>query len=344
MKWKGLPRRSSWQNFRPRVRGLCQACLTTTDVVNPKHSNNAFLEKEEINHKEIRLNALQLKRKGMITSEEYAIVLDADLKYEAGLNVELSTIQLDMAPPALTPRPLPPSCLSPCPSPCPSPSLVDLAASMYPPLAGVADPITLEELGDNTFTFVTPHGKEIKYNIESLVEYIASSGDFRDPVTRVPLSPDDILAIDEQIAADEACQHLSSLKSIRENAHVYCIEKQKQEECQNLETCLGEMVVDMLEIIQNPTMGPKTSEAAEMRMCMLFSEFESPFQVLKSLNIEQARHSLLCWQVFLRGPAKKPTKPRGPPGILQTALTFLEGQWLAADDTKLKMFQATFEK
>lgn len=333
MKWKGLPRRSSWQNFRPRVRGLCQA---STDVVNPKHSNNAFLEKEEINHKEIRLNALQLKRKGMITNEEYAIVLDADLKYEAGLNVDVSTIQLDMTPP--------PSCLSPCPSPRPSPSLVDLAASMYPPLAGVTDPITLEELGDNTFTFITPHGNEIKYNVESLVEYIASSGDFRDPVTRVPLSPDDLIAIDEQIAADEGCQHLSSLKSIRENAHFYCIEKQKQEECQNLETCLGEMVVDMLDIIQSPTMGPKTSEAAEMRMFMLFSEFESPFQVLKSLNIEQARHSLLRWQVFLRGPAKKPTKPRGPPGILNTALTFFEGQWLAADDTKLKMFQATFEK
>lgn len=340
MKWKGLPR-SNWHSFRPRVRGLCQACLTDTDVVNPKHFDKDFLEREEINHKEIRLNALQLMRKGMITNEEYSIVLDADLKYESAL--EVTTIQLDVNPPILESSPLPP-CLSPCPSPSPSISLVDLATAMYPPLAGVTDPITLEELGESTFTFVTPHGIDIKYNIESLVGYIASSGDFRDPVTRFPLSTDDILEIDQLIAANEAFEHLSSLKSIRENAQFYCIEKQKKEECQNLETCLGEMVVDMLDAIQSPTMGPKTTEAAEMRMFMLFSEFESPFQILKSLDIEQARHSLLCWQVLLRGPVKRPTRARGPPGILKTALAFLEEQWTAADDTKLKMFQATFEK
>jgi hypothetical protein len=280
----------------------------------------------------------------MITNEEYILVLDADLKYEAGL--ETASIQLDVMgspPPASSPHPLSPS-RSPCLSPTPSPSLVDLAAAMYPPVDGNVDPITLEGLGENTFSFVTPHGNAIKYNIESLVEYITSSGDFRDPVTRFPLSPEDILNIDQQIAADESCLHLSSLKSIRENAHFYCIEKQKKEECQNLETCLGEMIVDMLDIIESPTMGPKTAELAEMRMFMLFSEFDSPFKLLKSLDVEQARHSLLCWLVFLRGPVKRPTKVRGPRGIMNTALVFLEGQWSAADDTKLKMFQAKFEK
>jgi hypothetical protein len=216
---------------------------------------------------------------------------------------------------------------------------------MYPPLDGAAvDPITLELLGDSTFTFVTPYGNSIQYNIVSLVEYIASSGDFRDPVTRFPLSAEDVLEIDQQTAADEATKHLSSLQSIKENAHFYCIEKQKKEECQNLETCLGEMIVEMLEIIESPTVGPKTSEVAEMRMFMLFSEFDSPFQLLKSLDVEQARHSLLRWQVFLRGPDKRPTKPRGPRGIMTTAVDFLEGQWSAADDTRLKMFQAKFEK
>lgn len=341
MKWKGLP----------RVRGLCQACGSDTDVV-IQHSSISkdFLDKEEINHKEIRMNALQLMRKGKITEKEYAIVLDADLKYEAG--VDVASIQLDIVPlpsgtdddgDAVSSYPIP-SCLSPCPSASPSTSLVDLAASMYPPLAGITDPITLEELGDNTFTFITPHGNEIKYNVESLVEYITSSGDFRDPVTRFPLSPEDITSIDQQIANDEACQHLSTLQSVRENAHFYCVEKQKKEECQNLETCLGEMLVEMLDIIQTPTIGPKNTEAAEMRMYMLFSEFDPPFQLLKSLDIEKARHSLLCWQVLLRGPAKKPTKARGPKGIMNTTLKFLEEQWTAADDTKLKLFQASFEK
>jgi len=344
MKWRGISRSSGW-HFRPRVRGLCQACVTTTDVVNPNNSNlhsvnKSFLEKEEINHKEIRQNALQLMRRGEITTEEYTMVLDADLKYEAGL--EISSIQLDVGSQPTNSqkceRAPVPRCLSPCPSPA-----ATRAASICPPLDENVDPITFEPLGENIFTFVTPEGNSITYNVKSLVEYISSSGDFRDPVTRLPLSPEDAANIDKQVAEVDSCQHLSTLKSIRENAHFYCVEMQKMEECQNFETCLGEMIVDMLELVETPTTGPKTSEVAEMRMYMLFSEFEAPFQLLKVLNIEKARHALLSWRVLLTGPAKRPTKAKGPPGILKDALGFLDGQWTDADAKKLMEFQAKFE-
>lgn len=279
-------------------------------------------------------------RRGDITKEEYILVRDADLKYEAGLH--MTSIQLDVG--SHPPSPREHASRVPCLSPCP-PSAASRAASLNPPLDSTVDPITHEVLGNNTFTFVTPQGNSINYNIVSLVEYITSSGDFRDPVTRLPLTPEHVKEIDDRIAGEISSQHhLSSLQSVRENANFYCVEKQKKEECQNFETFLGEMIVDMLELVQTPTSGLKAADVAEMRMFMLFSEFESPFQRLKELDIEQARHSLLSWRVLLSGPAKKPTKERGPAGIMKTALVFLDGQWTAADNTKLKAYRASFEK
>jgi hypothetical protein len=347
MKWK----------LRPRVRGLCQACVTAADVVSPQHSKHSaastsasasastssksFFDTEEINHKDIRQNALLLLKRGEITNEEYGMVLDADLKYEAGLAISAIQLDIESSLPS-SPKHVPSS--PPCLSPCPSSAAASCATSLCPLPNDNQDPITLDALGDQIFTFVTPQGTTIKYNIESLVEYITASGDFRDPVTRLPLTPEDILNIDNKISNVEDCQHLTSLKSIRENAHFYCVEKQKNEECQNFETCLGEIIVDILEIVETPTLGPKTSDVAEMRMYMLFSEFEAPFKLLKVLDIEKAWHSLLSWRVLLKGSPKRPTKEKGPTGILKTALIFLDGQWTSDDEAKLHAFQAKFEK
>ena len=338
MKWSSLSRsRNSRWKFRPRVRGLCQACGTTTDVVNP-NGNKKYIDTKEINHKEIRKNALKLMENGEISKEEYIMVVDADLKYEAGLEVSDVKITLETKN---TPESRPK--LSSRYSLSPSPSVLERAASLYPMPTGNVDPITLDELGNNIFTFITPHGHDIKYNIESLVQYIDSSGDFRDPVSRYPFSSDDIMNIDQKINDNEDLTHLPSLKNIRENSHQYCVQKQKKEECQNLEACLGELVVEMLDIIESPSMGPRTTEVAEMRMYALLSEFDAPFKLLKSIDIEQARQSLLTWLVFLRGPAKRPTKVKGPRGSLKSAVNFLEGQWTPSDEMKLKTFHAKFE-
>lgn len=340
MKWRmkvSSRSRSSVWHFRPRVRGLCQACGTTSDVVNPNNPvNKNYVEPIEINHKEIRRNALQLMKKGEITKEEYILVVDADLKYEAGLNIDNIVVDIETPPP---------SCESSgCLSSCPSIALVEHAKAFYSLSEGTKDPITYDELGENVFIFVTPLGHKISYNIESLVEYIASSGDFRDPVSRFLLSTEDIQEIDRQLMMDDKFKHLSTLKSIRENSHRYCVEKQKKEECQNLQTCLGEMIVEMLDIIEKPCLGPKTTEQAEMRMFSLLSEFDSPFKLLKTLDIEQGRQCLMSWIIFLQGPEKRPTKVKGPRGILKTAVEFLEGQWTQTDDDELKKFQAKFAK
>lgn len=96
--------------------------------------------------------------------------------------------------------------------------------------------------------------------------------------------------------------------------------RQRVQEIQSLETCLGEIVVDMLKIIEKRI----APSEAQLRLSLLFSEFETPFSHMKTLDVETAYANLMSWTEFLKGPPKKPTV--NPNSGLQIALTFLKGE------------------
>jgi hypothetical protein len=59
------------------------------------------------------------------------------------------------------------------------------------------DPIMLIPIGNKKcFKFVRPNGTVIRFNIESLVDYLLSSGDFSDPETRIQFTEADLREID----------------------------------------------------------------------------------------------------------------------------------------------------
>ncbi len=63
------------------------------------------------------------------------------------------------------------------------------------------DPIMFSKIEKkNVFTFTRPNGTMIRFNIESLVDYLLVSGDFTDPETRLPFSDDDLREIDETVS------------------------------------------------------------------------------------------------------------------------------------------------
>lgn len=64
------------------------------------------------------------------------------------------------------------------------------------------DPIMLEPIRKKTqcFKFVRPNGTIIRFSIESLVDYLLSSGDFHDPETRIPFSDADLTEIDSIVS------------------------------------------------------------------------------------------------------------------------------------------------
>jgi hypothetical protein len=69
------------------------------------------------------------------------------------------------------------------------------------------DPIMLEPIGKKSqcFKFVRPNGTVVRFNIESLVDYLLSAGDFFDPETRIPFSDTDLAEIDSIVSPLGVC-------------------------------------------------------------------------------------------------------------------------------------------
>lgn len=72
------------------------------------------------------------------------------------------------------------------------------------------DPIMLAPIGKKeTFKFSRPNGTKVQFNVDTLVDYLLTSGDFHDPETRLPFSDDDLREIDRIVSA--YCHHYRSL-------------------------------------------------------------------------------------------------------------------------------------
>ncbi|CAN0383290.1 unnamed protein product, partial [Ectocarpus sp. 12 AP-2014] len=63
------------------------------------------------------------------------------------------------------------------------------------------DPIMLVKVGKDHYRFVRPNGIVVMYNLDSLVDYFISTGDFLEPETRLPFSDDQLRDIDGKARA-----------------------------------------------------------------------------------------------------------------------------------------------
>jgi len=73
------------------------------------------------------------------------------------------------------------------------------------------DPIMFTALKKSVFKFYRPNDTYVAFNIDSLVDYLLSTGDFSDPETRIMFSDKDLSDIDE--AAKRAGKILLSLSA-----------------------------------------------------------------------------------------------------------------------------------
>lgn len=116
-------------------------------------------------HSDIIVSALYLMDQGVISKDEYFKIIQADLKYRAD-NALMNMNRCFEKP------------------------YNDILEDN---IHRVNDPITLEPLGKYTVSL----GGSI-YNIDSIIQYFICSGDFRDPITRIPLTEIDILRLDSE--------------------------------------------------------------------------------------------------------------------------------------------------
>lgn len=81
------------------------------------------------------------------------------------------------------------------PTECSSPTVTQVPQKKVK--LNTLDPIMLVPIGKKKcFKFVRPNGTIVRFNVESLVDYLLSAGDFSDPETRLPFSDADLTEID----------------------------------------------------------------------------------------------------------------------------------------------------
>lgn len=70
------------------------------------------------------------------------------------------------------------------------------------------DPIMLMKIGKDCHRFVRPNGRVVLYNLDSLVDYFISTGDFLEPETRLPFSDEELRAIDIKVVRSVMCMYV----------------------------------------------------------------------------------------------------------------------------------------
>ncbi|KDO32873.1 hypothetical protein SPRG_02565 [Saprolegnia parasitica CBS 223.65] len=177
------------------------------------------------------------------------------------------------------------------------------------------DPIMLTELGPHTFRFVRPNGTIVVYNIESLVQYILATGDFSEPETRLPF-PDAMLAqLDAEAKA--AGLELGSVAAAKQDKAAFEQLKIKRDGLLGLERCAGEVVTEMLEVIEDDD-----GEEGEMRLVMeIFPNFADLYSQLKMNDAAYAAQCHKHFVEYLQGPPNRPTIDES--GLYHIVLDFM---------------------
>jgi hypothetical protein len=179
------------------------------------------------------------------------------------------------------------------------------------------DPILLCPLGKHTFKFCRPtNGIIIIYNIKSLIKYMLVSGNFSEPETKIEFSDDDLKQLDE--AAIKAGFKLQSTIEAKKNKKYYEDKKHIQDSLLSLEMCTGEVITEILKLIENHEY---KEEAEIILITYLFPVFIDHYTKIKNLDKKYALQSIKTYITFIQGPENKPTTKRND--ILTMVIKFL---------------------
>ena len=181
------------------------------------------------------------------------------------------------------------------------------------------DPITMEPIRPGeAFHMARPDGSSISYDPSSLIDYLLSSNDFTDPVTRLALTDEDLSRLDD-LGRTLRLGRPSVLKAKREpNEGQIKNDKFKRDALLGLDRCAGELVCEMLCQVEECD----DLEDGMLKLAMeIFPAFADIFSQLRAADRSYAKQCLECYLDFVRGPPNRRTRDRR--GLLRPILSFL---------------------
>lgn len=168
------------------------------------------------------------------------------------------------------------------------------------------DPITLTpiEANEKQFIFLRPNGTKICYRASSLAKYLLYSGDFREPVSKLDFSNQDLLQLLDLISKEEG----EKLKSLQKHKNSFMNEKSLHSNVVfGLENCCGELVGRIPFILEE-------SDSREEAYITLLTEI---FPQLKHYHTQLAKADLECSKLlrkqylnFILGPPNRPNEDK----------------------------------
>lgn len=188
------------------------------------------------------------------------------------------------------------------------------------------DPIMLDRrrCDSATFQFRRPNGLIVRYNARSLATYLLTSGNFFEPETRIEFTDSDLKRLDTQIRAlGLSLGSVYDAKSKPESKQQQQIKDSrfKQDALIGLERCCGEIVVEMLKLVENDC----DEEVAQiMLLTVLFPQFADLCMQMRASDPKFALSTIRNFQIWLKGPPNRPTEDNH--GLLQVCIDAMVAQ------------------
>ena len=173
----------------------------------------------------------------------------------------------------------------------------------------------------NIWKYHRSTGSTVAFNAESLADYLLATGDFCDPETRIPFTDDELREIDSLITKSGNPAKRSSVLAAKKNPQHYIDAKFHRDALEGLERCAGDVVAQILNIVEDPDMGV---EIAQMRLFTTeLPEFADYWRQLHDADSTYALQCMEHWKAFIAGPPNKPNEDDF--GLIEFISMFLEG-------------------
>jgi hypothetical protein len=185
----------------------------------------------------------------------------------------------------------------------------------------LTDPLSLEPLGSTTFLF--RHHQA--YNVDTLFQYIVSSGVFQDPTTRIEYTDGELGEIDALYRSAGGAFPRTLVQVRAENAGVYAEEKLRASAVDGVENILDGVVAQMRDTVSGAPINGRKKDAYARHLYLVsqvFPQFDHTLGQLFELAPETALRCLKIYTAQVKGPAQRPTK--NPHKLLRGVLEFLQ--------------------